>query len=145
MTETDPGDRSTVERLERPECVQLLKSGLIGRVVYTYDAMPAAQPVNYAVDNDEIIFRTDGGDKMKAAVNNAVVGFEVDEFDSSARTGWSVLAVGQAYHVIDRDRLELLSSRMPAPWASERTAHTIAIPLTRLSGRRLVRQDQGRA
>lgn len=143
MTETDPGARTTVERLERPECVELLKSGLIGRVVYTYDAMPAAHPVTYAVDDDEIIFRTDGGDKMKAAVNNAVVGFEVDDFDTTAQTGWSVLAVGEAYHVVDPDRLTHISSRVPAPWASERSAHTIAIPLTRLSGRRLVRQDTG--
>ncbi len=141
MTDTDPGERSTLERLERPECVRLLQNGLIGRVVYTYDAMPAAQPVNYAVDDDEIIFRTDGGDKMKAAVNNAVIGFEVDEFDAAARTGWSVLAVGQAYHVIDGERLAALASVLPPPWATGRSTYTVAVPLTKLTGRRLVRQD----
>ncbi len=141
MTETDPGERSTLERLDRPECLRLLSTGIIGRVVYTYDAMPAAQPVNYAVDDHEIIFRTDGGDKLKAAVNNAVVGFEVDEFDHAARTGWSVLAVGQAYHIIDRERLAALESRIPAPWATGRSTYTVAVPLTKLTGRRLVRQD----
>jgi nitroimidazol reductase NimA-like FMN-containing flavoprotein (pyridoxamine 5'-phosphate oxidase superfamily) len=141
MTETDPIARSALERLDRAECVRLLHKGLIGRVVYTYDAMPAAQPVNYAVDDHEIIFRTDGGDKMKAAVNNTVIGFEVDEFDSAAHTGWSVLAVGQAYHIIDPDRLASLESRLPEPWATAHTTYTIAVPLTKLSGRRLVRRD----
>lgn len=141
MTETDPGERSTLERLDRPECLRLLNTGLIGRVVYTYDAMPAAQPVNYTVEDHEIIFRTDGGDKLKAAVNNAVVGFEVDEFDTAAQTGWSVLAVGQAYHIIDRERLAALESRVPLPWATGRTSYTVAVPLTKLTGRRLVRAD----
>ena len=138
MTETDPAEGSALKRLERPECLRLLQTGLIGRVVYTYDAMPAAQPVNYAMDNDEIIFRTDGGDKLKAAVNNAVVGFEVDEFDTTARTGWSVLAVGQAYHLIDEERLASLRSRLPEPWPTGRSTYTVAVPLTKLTGRRLV-------
>jgi nitroimidazol reductase NimA-like FMN-containing flavoprotein (pyridoxamine 5'-phosphate oxidase superfamily) len=141
MTEPDSGEESTLERLPREECVRLLQKGLIGRVVYTYDAMPAAQPVNYAVDGDEIVFRTGGGDKLKAAVNNAVVGFEVDEFDSAARTGWSVLVVGQAYHILNPERLASLDSRIPAPWASGHAMYTVAVPLTKLTGRRLVRQD----
>jgi hypothetical protein len=40
--------------------------------------------------------------------------------------------------VVVPDRLAELAERMPAPWAPHRTAHTIAIPLQRLSGRRLV-------
>ncbi len=141
MTEHDSGQGSTLERLQRPECLRLLQKGLIGRVVYTYDAMPAAQPVNYALDGDEIIFRTGGGDKMKAAVNNAVVGFEVDEFDSAARTGWSVLAVGQAYHILDPERLASLESRIPPTWVSGHATYTVAVPITKLTGRRLVRED----
>lgn len=141
MTQTDPDRGSDLEHLERAECVSLLQQGLIGRVVYTYNALPAAQPVNYVVDANEIVFRTAGGDKLKAAVNNAVVGFEVDDFNLTARTGWSVLVVGQAYHVIDQERLALLQTRLPKPWATDRSTYTVAVPLTKLSGRRLVSQD----
>ncbi len=141
MTQTDPARRSELEHIERAECVSLLQQGLIGRVVYTYNALPAAQPVNYAVDGNEIVFRTAGGDKLKAAVNNAVVGFEVDDFDPTARTGWSVLVVGQAYHVIDQERLAWLVSRLPEPWVTGRSTYTVAVPLTKLSGRRLVSKD----
>ena len=91
--------------LDRGECLRLLEQGVIGRVVYTAGAMPAAQPVNYAMDGDEIIFRTEGGTKMELAVTNAVVAFEIDEIDVATRSGWSVLAVGEAYHVSNPDRL----------------------------------------
>ena len=63
--------------------------------------------------------------------------FEVDEIDTSTRTGWSVLGVGEAYEVLVPGRLADLAERMPAPWAPNRTSHTIAVPLRRLTGRRL--------
>jgi hypothetical protein len=49
-----------------------------------------------------------------------------------------VLGVGEAYEVIVPDRLAELAARLPMPWAPNRTAHTIAIPLQRLTGLRLV-------
>lgn len=35
--------------LDRTECLRLLSHGVIGRVIYTAEAMPAARPVNYAL------------------------------------------------------------------------------------------------
>jgi hypothetical protein len=105
--------------LDRAECLRLLGQGVIGRVVYTAGAMPAAQPVNYAMDGDEIIFR----------------------IDVATRAGWSVLAVGEAYQVSNLDRLGMLQQRIPPPWAAGRSAYTIAIPTTRLTGRRLHSAD----
>jgi hypothetical protein len=127
--------------LDRGECLRLLEQGVIGRVVYTAGAMPAAQPVNYAMDGDEIIFRTEGGTKMELAVTNAVVAFEIDEIDVATRSGWSVLAVGEAYHVSNPDRLSSLQERIPPPWAAGRSVYTIAIPTTQLTGRRLRSAD----
>ena len=127
--------------LDRAECLRLLGQGVIGRVVYTAGAMPAAQPVNYAMDGDEIIFRTEGGTKMELAVTNAVVAFEIDEIDVATRAGWSVLAVGEAYQVTNPDRLGVLQQRLAPPWAAGRSVYTIAIPTTRLTGRRLQSTD----
>lgn len=106
-------------------------------MVFTDAALPAAQPVNYRLDDGEILFRTGTGSKLAAATRHAVVAFEVDEIDVDTRTGWSVLGVGEAYEVLDPTRLADLAERMPPPWAPGRTAHTIAIPLRRLTGRRL--------
>ena len=127
--------------LDRAECLRLLQEGVIGRVVYTTGAMPAAQPVNYAMDGDEIIFRTEGGTKMELAVTNAVVAFEIDEIDAATRSGWSVLAVGEAYQISNPERLGSLQERIPQPWAAGRSVYTIAIPTTQLTGRRLSSAD----
>ena len=123
--------------LDEAECLRLLAGCEIGRVVFTDAALPAAQPVTYLLDDEEIVFRTRGGSKLAAATRNAVVAFQVDQIDPGTRTGWTVLGVGEAYEVTVPDRLAELAERMPVPWAPDRTAHTIAIPLQRLTGRRL--------
>ncbi|GAA5134652.1 pyridoxamine 5'-phosphate oxidase family protein [Pseudonocardia adelaidensis] len=124
--------------LEEAECLRLLTKSEIGRVVFTDAALPAAQPVTYVLDDQEVVFRTGGGSKLAAATRGAVVAFQVDEIDPSTRTGWTVLGVGEAYEVLFPERLAELATRMPRPWAPSRTAHTIAVPLQRLTGRRLV-------
>lgn len=131
------GKQATPVELDRAQCLRLLASGVIGRVVFTEDGLPAAQPVNYLLDGEEIIFRTSGGGKLAAATQHALVGFEVDDIDLHTRTGWSVLGVGRAYQITDIDRLVALAHPDRRPWVADRTEHTIAIPLQRLTGRRL--------
>lgn len=136
MTRTEPRDLWGMVSLDRVVCLGLLRQGLIGRVIFTAGAMPAAHPVNYALVGEEIIFRTGGG-HLAAATDNEVVGFEVDDIDAVTRTGWSVLVIGKAYRVTEPDRLSEIASSVPPPWAPGRTEHTIAIPTWRLTGRRV--------
>lgn len=97
--------------------------------------MPAAHPVNYLLDDEEIVFRTGDGAKLAAAARGVVVGFQVDEIDVQRRSGWSVLGVGEAYEIQDPARLAALADRLPTPWPPGRTGHCISIPLQRLTGR----------
>ena len=131
----------TVEltQLGREECLRLLGGTVVGRVVFTEGALPAAHPVAYLLDGEEAVFCTADGGKLAAATLNHVVAFEVDEIDVANRTGWSVLGVGAAYEVTDPPRLADLAARMPAPWTSIGNGHTVAIPLQRLTGRVLGR------
>ena len=122
--------------LRRAECLRLLAGGAVGRVVHTRDALPAAQPVAYLLDGEEVVFRT-GPTTALAGTAGQVVGFEVDAFDAATRAGWSVLGVGVAYAVVDPLRLARLADRLPEPWVDERATHTVAVPLSRLTGRRL--------
>jgi nitroimidazol reductase NimA-like FMN-containing flavoprotein (pyridoxamine 5'-phosphate oxidase superfamily) len=124
--------------LDTAECLRLLAGHQLGRVVFTDAALPAAQPVTYLLDEEEIVFRAGGGGKLATATLNAVVAFQVDRIDAVTRTGWTVLGVGQAYEVVVPSRLAGLAERLPVPGIPDRTTHTIAIPLQRLSGRRLV-------
>jgi uncharacterized protein len=123
--------------LDRGECLRLLGKSTVGRVVFTEGALPAAHPVTYLLDDEEVIFRTTGGEKLAAATRHHVVGFQADELDPRTHTGWSVLGVGEAYEVVTPSRLAELAARQPAPWIPDRIGHTIAIPLQRLTGHRL--------
>jgi nitroimidazol reductase NimA-like FMN-containing flavoprotein (pyridoxamine 5'-phosphate oxidase superfamily) len=133
-----PAGPGELHELGRPECFRLLAGGVIGRVAFTDAALPAVQPVGYHLDDEEIIFRTSNGSKLAAATRHAVVGFEVDEFDVQARTGWSVLGIGEAYEVVDPARLAALARDFHDPWVRDHDAHTISIPLQVVTGRRIV-------
>ena len=133
----DTREGGELVELTRSECLGLLADGLIGRVVFTDHALPTVQPVNYLLDGEEIIFRTANGSKLAAATRNAVVAFQLDEFDMITRSGWSVLGVGEAYEVVDPARLTELADLQTDPWVCGHDVHTLSIPLTIISGRRL--------
>ena len=136
-----PRDRTDLVELielDVAECLRLLAGSVIGRVVFSDRALPAAHPVTYLLDGEEVVFGTTRGSKLAAAVRGAVVAFQVDHIHPETRTGWTVLGVGEAYEVTVPERLGELADRLPEPWAPDPTAHTVAIPLQRLTGRRLV-------
>jgi len=76
-----------LKEIDRAGCLELLASGQIGRVVYTEAAMPAAHPVNYLLDGEEVVFRTGEGAKLAAVSRGVVVGFQADEIDVERRSG----------------------------------------------------------
>src|SRR5690348_6917707 len=114
--------------LPRDECLHLLAGERVGRVICTEDALPAARPVTYLLDGEEVVFRAPDGSSLDAATRRRVVGFEVDVFDLATRTGWSVIGVGVAYQVTDPRRLVTLSGRIPEPWADGSSTLTVAVP-----------------
>ena len=130
-------DGGELVELTRSECLCLLAGGVIGRLIFTDRALPMVQPVNYLLDDEEILFRTANGSKLAAATRNAVVAFQLDQFDMTTRSGWSVLSVGEAYEVLDPARLAELAELQPDPWVRDHDAHTLCIPLGILTGRRV--------
>jgi len=128
-----------LELLDDEECWRLLRSGEVGRVGVTMSALPVIFPVNYAVIDATIVFRTSPGSKLAAAAREAVVAFEVDDYDRTDRSGWSVLVVGRSEVVHD---LELTGKVLAAdlePWADGRRADVVRITPGFVSGRRIVR------
>ena len=84
------------ETLTRAECLRLLCSAGVGRVIFTDNAWPAATPVNFALDGQSVVFRTTAGSRLARAADGAVVGFEVDHIDEDSWSGWSLLLIGVA-------------------------------------------------
>ncbi|HMK63546.1 MAG TPA: pyridoxamine 5'-phosphate oxidase family protein [Acidimicrobiales bacterium] len=127
---------SPLEELSEQECWLLLSGQGVGRVGLTAGAMPAILPVNYAVFDGAIVFRTTVGSKLSAAIAHAVVCFEVDFFDSDTRQGWSVLAVGMADELTEPLRSRVIGLPLE-PWAGEGRDHVVSIVPRVLSGRRI--------
>ena len=130
-------DDDGFELLSDQECRQLLSQGNLGRVAVAVGAIALVFPVNYLMSGDDILFWTAEGTKLRAAVHNRVVTFEVDHVDAVTETGWSVLAVGPA-----RERAEpaVLAGAMAAglrSWAPGDRSHLVAITAETLTGRRI--------
>jgi len=84
------------EQLTMAECLRLLASVQVGRIVYTMRALPAVDLVYFAVDGGDIVIRTDPDSALAAATHHTVVGFQADEVDAATGRGWSVMAVGRS-------------------------------------------------
>ena len=130
-------DSAGLEILGRAQCLALLGSVPIGRIVFTHHALPAVQPVNFVLDGDAIVIRTTSGSKLSAAAHDAVVAFEVDEFSVEDHSGWSVTAVGHASVVRDEEERRRLEALPLRPWAPGQRDHFLRIPVNLVSGRRL--------
>jgi len=92
------------------ECLDLLRQVPVGRIAVTVDALPLVFPINFAVVDSAIVFRTPTGTKLAAVTTSAVVAFEVDSYESHGRTGWSVVVQGMAAEVTDPASLRAVDS-----------------------------------
>ena len=94
-------DHAGLVVLSFDECLELMASSGVGRLAFLADGEIEVLPVNYTIDGARVAFRTATGTKLDAAIEQAVVAFEVDAFDPSERTGWSVVIKGRAEVVSD--------------------------------------------
>ncbi|MFB4300866.1 pyridoxamine 5'-phosphate oxidase family protein [Actinomadura sp. NTSP31] len=130
-------DRSGLEVLAPEECRDLLRHADVGRIVFTHNALPAVQPVNYVLDGDDIVFRTSGSSRLATAATGTIVAFEIDTFDTDARTGWSVVAVGPARRVSAPGEIAALEKAELRTWAPGQRDQFVRIRPEMLSGRRI--------
>ena len=127
-----------LEHMSREECLKHLDRhpAKVGRIALA-GPRPVIFPVNYALDGDSIVIRTDPGTKFHAAVHKAFVAFEVDSVEPGWQVGWSVLARGQARLVDDPEEIKRLERLPLQPWAAGDKSSFITIDTKLLSGRNL--------
>src|ERR1700758_5283982 len=116
-----------LEHLSRDECMRLMASVSVGRIVYTRQALPAVELVNFALYDGNIVIRTDSGGKLAAAVRGAVVAFESDCVDGERQIGWSVTVVGKCHAVTDSEEIRRLERIGLHPWVPGKRDHFIRI------------------
>lgn len=123
--------------LDREECLELLGRAGIGRVVLSQRCIPVALPVNVTVIDGDVVFATDMGSKLDAAVHGTVVSVEVDDIDRIYHTGWSVLVTGVAELVTEPADIERVCRAPSQPWAPGPHPFLIRVPSTVVTGRRI--------
>jgi hypothetical protein len=130
-----PSRLPAMEELGEEECRRLIAPGGVGRVVFPTEAGPAALPVNYAVVDGAIVFRTMRGGELDE-LSGQNVGFEVDRVDEAFSKGWSVLVSGRARRVADPAEVRHLHE-LVTPWTGEDSGSCLRIEPYRISGRRI--------
>lgn len=132
-----------VEHLSVEECLQLLASHPVGRLAVIVDGVPEIYPVNFLLHEGRVLFRTDPGSKLHGLQRTPTVSFEVDEFDESDETGWSVLFKGNAAEVTDPLEVEHAAALPLHLWAFGDQTRWVRITPTEITGRRIWRRDEG--
>lgn len=120
------------------ECEQLLANRSIGRIALMAAGEPLILPVLFQYVHGTIVFRTAPGEKLDAAWQNAAAAFEIDDWDASNRTGWSVLARGQTETVNDDAQIAELESLGLEEWVPDSQHSTwVRIRPVEITGRRI--------
>jgi nitroimidazol reductase NimA-like FMN-containing flavoprotein (pyridoxamine 5'-phosphate oxidase superfamily) len=132
-----------LEELDEAECLRLIASGGIGRIGYSGRYGPTVMPVNYQLYEGTIVFRTTPDsttdEDLRTGIANAEykVAFEIDDFDTAARTGWSVLIQGSAHHVESEAERASVAGAGVDPWPGGDRELFLRINPTRVTGRRV--------
>jgi nitroimidazol reductase NimA-like FMN-containing flavoprotein (pyridoxamine 5'-phosphate oxidase superfamily) len=123
--------------LTEDECRALLRSHSVGRIAVYIGEAPAILPVNYAMLDDDVVFLTDPGSKLSAALMRVQVAFEVDELIEATHAGWSVLVTGYVEQVEDRETLDRIAALELESWVAEGRDYVVRIRTRTTTGRRL--------
>ena len=129
-----------LESIDEEECLQLLGAQSLGRLAVVNDDQPLILPLNYCLQDRQVVFRTASGGNLQRATLSKVA-FEVDEYDPASGVGWSVLIQGVLREITDAidprsEALRQLKVEPLAPGERERwlTVHPVQITGRRFQG-----------
>jgi nitroimidazol reductase NimA-like FMN-containing flavoprotein (pyridoxamine 5'-phosphate oxidase superfamily) len=125
----------TLTELAVGECHALLGGHHLGRLAFLDRAgvMPMIIPVNYLFHDERVVFRTDPGSKLTAALHGAPV--------EQQQLGWSVVVRGFVEEVTDPGERDRLSGTPLVAWAAGAKAHYVRINPRMVTGRRIRMPD----
>jgi len=130
-----------LDEIPESECLEILKQHSLGRIAIVVDGQPQIFPVNYAMSGRIVAFRTGSGTKLSHAPGTKVC-FEIDEYDSAAGAGWSVMVQGLAVDATDSFDDVSWAAHAAAPWpvAPGAKPFRVAIEPSQITGRRFRRR-----
>jgi nitroimidazol reductase NimA-like FMN-containing flavoprotein (pyridoxamine 5'-phosphate oxidase superfamily) len=137
--------RRVVERLDEAECMDLLSTARIGRLVYHSRYGLVAVPSEYRIHEGSIVFRTyrtlftEEDLRTGIAYAEYNVALEVDQTDPEAREGWMVLVQGAAHHIDTEAERAAIADLGLESWVEGEPEHFIRVNPNEIGGQRLRR------
>ena len=134
-----PLSRTWLEDIPADECADLLESSWLGRFGVIVDGHPEIFPVNHVYERTtgSVLFPTTPGTKLRNALDSASVAFEADGVLPDGLVGWSVLMIGPAEEVTDREIIATATSLRRAIWAQSERSRWLRIRPLKVTGRRI--------
>ena len=124
--------------LTEEECRDLLSRHVVGRVALSTPGGPRIVPVNYALYDNSIVFRTAPYSELGTYGWDAELAFEIDHIDEEKHSGWSVVALGRGSLIEDTAELGQIRGRTdPHPWAGGSRQLYMRLTWRTLTGRRI--------
>ena len=128
--------------LSEEDCEERLRGAVVGRVGVLIDGRPEVFPVCHVYQDGCVLFPTNVGTKMHAALQWPYVAFEVDGIDADETSveglrGWSVMVTGRAEEVTDIAEIERAAALRTMPWQSSPSLRWVRIVPEKITGRRI--------
>ncbi len=117
----------------------------MGRIGYSGRYGPTILPVNFTVRDKAIYFRTARHSTMEEDLRTGIahadykVAFEIDHFDETAHTGWSVLVQGDVHPMESDDERAAAAHAGVESWVAGDRNLFLRITPTKITGHRVGR------
>ena len=128
-----------LDHLGEAECMELLATGGVGRLVFSSRYGPTALPVVYKIDGGSLVLGTWDpvfDVDLRTGIEHAdyQVAVEADQIDLEAREGWIVLVRGAAHHLdTEAERAPFIDAGLD-PWVEGIPEHFIRVNPTTTYG-----------
>lgn len=126
----------TIVHLSEEECWELLRQAKVGRLAVDIAGQPDIFPINHLVHRGSIVFRSAAGTKLAGAVLGRHVAYEIDGYQPSQRTAWSVVVKGVAEQIEKMEEVWEAEELPLFPWAAFPKPEFVRIEASSVTGRR---------
>jgi len=128
-----PIEQDPVRVLDDREAWDLLSSVSLGRLVTSVSGRIEIFPVNFATQDNRVLFRTAEGTKLFGTVMNDQVLFEAD--DHTVAEGWSVVIRGTARVLSTAEEIHAADRAQIMAWVPTEKLRYVRITPDEMSGR----------
>ncbi|MCD7100805.1 pyridoxamine 5'-phosphate oxidase family protein [Pseudoclavibacter sp. 13-3] len=127
-------ENTVITRVREDEAWQLFAANTLGHLGFIVNDAPEVLPVNYAVHDRTILFRTAPGTKLFGVTANPKVAFQTEQYTETG--GWSVVAKGSAEVLTSNSALEAAEQAGLRPWVPTVKENVVRIVVSEIAGRR---------